>query len=301
MAVSAPAETVSLESWYAEAETYTHRGHELVYRRAGQGEALLLVHGFPSASWDFHKLWPALTARFDTIAPDMIGFGFSAKPKPYPYSLFDQANLMEGLLGDLGIERLHILAHDYGDTVVQEMLARAAERPGYPAIASAVLMNGGLFYDRIRFAPMQTLMRSPMGRVMQHLMRPRRFKRAFAAIFGRDTPPSAAELEVFWKLIARNRGTRVIHALSQYLDERQRYQERWTRALAETDVPLALIYGPADPISGEPIAERFREVAPQAETVRLDRIGHYPQIEAPGAVLAAFTAFHDRLAGERSR
>jgi len=288
---------VPLEDWYADVQSHTHRGHEIVYRRDGCGEALLVIHGFPSASWDFHKIWRDLARRFDVIAPDMIGFGCSAKPKRYPYSLFDQADLMEGLLEALGIARLHLLAHDYGDSVVQEMLARATERADYPEIRSAVLMNGGLFYDCIRFAPMQRLMRSPLGRVMQYLMTRRRFERAFAAIFGPETRPSSSELEAFWRLIACNRGRRVIHALSQYLSERQRYQERWSRALAETSVPLALIYGPEDPISGVPIATRFREVAAGSEVMRLARIGHFPQIEAPDAVISGLAAFHSRLVG----
>lgn len=291
------AQTVSLAEWYRDAAVHMHRGHRIVYRRAGRGESLLLLHGFPSASWDYHKIWPQLVERFDVIAPDMIGFGWSDKPKPYPYSLFDQADLVETLLAALGIARVHLLAHNYGDTVAQELLARVPEPSSQLDIASATLMNGGLFYDRIRFLPLQRLMRSPMGRAMQHLMGPRRFKKSFAAIFGPRTQPSAAELEAFWELIRHNRGRRVIHALSQYLGERQRYQERWTRALAEAPMPLALIYGDADPISGEPIAQRFREIAPAADIQRLEGIGHYPQIEAPQAVTDAIFRFHAQQSG----
>jgi pimeloyl-ACP methyl ester carboxylesterase len=53
----------------------------------------------------------------------MIGFGFSAKPKAYDYSIFDQANLQEHLLQELGLNTLHVLAHNYGVTVAQELLA----------------------------------------------------------------------------------------------------------------------------------------------------------------------------------
>jgi len=292
------AQTLSLDEWYRDAALHRHRGQRVVYRRFGAGEALLLLHGFPSASWDYHKIWPQLVARFDVIAPDMIGFGRSDKPAPYPYSLFDQADLMEGLLSKLGLARVHLLAHDYGDTVAQELLARALNGRAQLGIASAALLNGGLFYDRIRLHPMQRLMRSPVGLVLQHLMGPERFKAAFVEVFGPDTRPSAAELDAFWSLIEDNRGRRVIHALSQYLGERQRHQARWTRALAETNTPLALIYGDADPISGEPIAQRFRDVASNAETLRLDGIGHYPQFEAPQAVAEAVFRFHTVQFGE---
>jgi len=293
---------IPLRDWYADTGRYSHRGHDVVYRRRGAGETLLLIHGFPTASWDFHRLWEALTQRFDVIAPDMIGYGMSAKPRGYPYSLFDQADLMEGLLARLEVSRLNVLSHDYGDTVAQEMLHRAREAKaggsGYPDIRSAVLLNGGMFYDCIRQAPMQKILRARVGRLVQHLMTRRRFHRSFSAIFGPATRPDAAELDDFWALVTANGGKGVMHDVIQYLGERQRYQDRWTQALAQAPCPLRLIYGPEDPVSGEPIARRFAEAVPQADIVRLDGIGHYPQTEAPERVLEAFFDFHDRLAGE---
>lgn len=291
---------IPVRDWYADTRRYCHRGHEIVYRRGGAGAALLLIHGFPTASWDFHRLWTALTQRFDVIAPDMIGYGMSAKPRGYSYSLFDQADLMAGLLAELGLSRLHILSHDYGDTVAQEMLHRAREAGnraagGHPRILSTVLLNGGMFYDCIRQTPMQRILRAPIGRLVQHLMTRRRFHRSFAAIFGPDTQPDTAELDDFWSLVTANGGKGVMHDVIQYLGERRRFQERWTRALSDAPCPLRLIYGPEDPVSGAPIARRFAEVVPNADVVRLDGIGHYPQTEAPARVLEAFFDFHDRL------
>ncbi len=288
-----PAE--DLEAWRAAGAVYRHRGHDIFYRTGGAGPALLLLHGFPTASWDFSPLWSALCARFSVVAPDFIGFGFSARPKPYPYSFFDQADLVEGLLASLGIHRVHLLAHDYGDTVAQELLARRHEGTAGIEIASALLLNGGMFYSRIRFSPMQRLLRSPLGVIAQHFMSRRRFHASFGAIFGPGTRPSAAMLDAFWRLVSHDRGRRVIHDVIQYLGERQRFEERWTRALAAAEVPLRLVYGPEDPISGRAIAARFAEVVPDADIVRLERIGHYPQVEAPEAVTEAFLAFHRHI------
>jgi len=81
------------------------------------------------------------------VAPDLIGFGWSDKPRAYDYSIIDQATLCEGLLRELGAERVHVLAHDYGDSVAQELLARHEERDsrGTPALQSVCFLNGGLF------------------------------------------------------------------------------------------------------------------------------------------------------------
>ncbi len=86
----------------------------------------MCVHGFPTSSWDWHRVWPELVARFRVVAMDMLGFGFSDKPPRHDYSIAEQADLHLALLGELGIERFGVLAHDYGDTVVQELLAREA-------------------------------------------------------------------------------------------------------------------------------------------------------------------------------
>src|SRR5690349_7698948 len=118
----------TLEEWRAQGRSYEHHRQEIFYRDEGAGEILLCIHGFPTASWDWHAIWPELVARFRVIAPDMVGFGFSAKPADYSYSIMDQADLHEGLLASLGIRRAYILAHDYGDTVAQELLARFHSR-----------------------------------------------------------------------------------------------------------------------------------------------------------------------------
>ena len=102
-----------------------------------------MVHGFPTSSWDWQKVWDALSHSYQLIAPDLIGFGYSDKPSGYPYSMFDQADLIEQLLTHLGILNYDILAHDVGDTVAQELLARQWERKA-ANIRSCCLLNGGL-------------------------------------------------------------------------------------------------------------------------------------------------------------
>ncbi len=83
-----------------------------------------MIHGYPFNSWDWAPIWDRLTERFTVIAPDMLGMGFSDKPVAYEYSVGDHADMHEALLAELGVQSAHILAHDLGDSVGQEMLAR---------------------------------------------------------------------------------------------------------------------------------------------------------------------------------
>ncbi len=61
------------------------------------------------------------------MAFDMIGYGFSAKPAGFDYTTFNQVDILQSLLENLNIKKVHILAHDYGNTITQELLARAEE------------------------------------------------------------------------------------------------------------------------------------------------------------------------------
>lgn len=285
---------MDLETWRRGGRVFTYRGHDIFYRDDGAGPALLCIHGFPSASWDWHKLWPALTLRFRVIAPDMLGFGLSAKPRPYAYSLRDQADLHEALLAALGIGESVVLAHDYGDSVAQELLARQIEGRARVRLQSVCLLNGGLFPECHRATQGQKLLRSPLGPLATRVISERRFTASFAEVFGPRTRPSREELHTVWQLNRHNDGLAVAPRIIRYLDERRAQRERWVGALQRSPVPLRFINGPEDPVSGRHMAERYRALVPDPDVVLLEGIGHYPQLEAPERVLDAFFAFVDR-------
>ena len=113
-----------LASWLDAGLYFDYLGFDIFYRVEGSGPPLLLIHGYPFNSFDWQPIWSTLTSRFTVIAPDMMGMGFSAKPVHYEYSVHDHADMHEALLVHLGIEKAHILAHDLGDSVGQELLAR---------------------------------------------------------------------------------------------------------------------------------------------------------------------------------
>lgn len=253
-------------------------------------EVLFLIHGFPTASWDFAKVWPMLSERFRVIAVDLLGFGFSSKPTRHEYSIFEQADLVESAVRQLELGQFHLLAHDYGDTVAQELLARCNAN-GQPALLSVSFLNGGLFPETHRPRPVQKLLRGPLGPLVGRLMSRRRFARAMTEIFGPHTPPDAAELDGFWALVTHGHGRRIAHRLIRYVDERSAQRERWVGALRNAACPLALIDGAADPVSGAHMVARYREVVGKGYVAELPGIGHYPQVEAPDLVAGHFFGF----------
>ncbi|TWC34550.1 pimeloyl-ACP methyl ester carboxylesterase [Pseudomonas sp. SJZ079] len=287
---------IALADWRGEGLPFVFRGHAMRYWTAGAADAepLLLIHGFPTASWDWHRLWAPLAARYRLIACDMLGFGDSAKPRGHAYSLLEQADLQQALLQHLGIEGpVHLLAHDYGDSVAQELLARHHE--GRVRLASCVFLNGGLFPETHHPVLVQKLLLSPVGWLIGKLFGRKQLAANFAKVFGPQTQPSVAELDDFWSLIAHNDGPGVMHLLIRYMPERRVQRERWLAAMQQGGVPLRLIDGAFDPISGAHMLARYRELIPEPDSVLLDGIGHYPQTEAPERVLEHYLAFRQVL------
>jgi len=295
---------MTLDEWRAAGGTFRFDGHAIFCAGEGNGragEALLLIHGFPTASFDWRRVWAPLAERFRLVAPDMLGFGFSDKPRDHAYRIAEQADLHEHLCDLLAVKRVHVLAHDYGDTVAQELLARAIEGSCPLEIRSLCLLNGGLFPEAHRARPIQKLLAGPLGPWLARLTHERAFARGFAPVFGPDTQPTPEQMHDFWRLVSHGGGQRIAHRLLGYLRERVEQRERWVGALvaaAGAGIPVRFVNGVLDPVSGGPMLTRYRAVVPDADWVALERIGHYPQIEDPPGVLAAYWGFlrrHDLL------
>src|SRR5690554_7803655 len=80
----------------------------------------------------------------------------------------------------------------------------------------------------------------------------------FSRIFGPQTQPCEQELDAFWTLIITHNGPAVMHRLIRYMAERPVHRDRWVSAMQQTAVPLRVIDGAADPISGAHMAERYQ-------------------------------------------
>ena len=285
---------IPLGDWRAQGRDLLFHRHRIRYWEAGQGEPLLLIHGFPTAAWDWHYLWQPLAERYRVIACDMLGFGDSDKPRGHDYRLLEQADLQQALVRHLGIDGpVHLLAHDYGDSVAQELLARHHE--GRARIASCVFLNGGLFPETHRPVLVQKLLLSPLGPLIGRGFSRAKLGANFGKVFGPATQPSAAELDDFWSLVAAHDGPAVMHRLIRYIPERREQRDRWVAAMQKGGVPLRVIDGAVDPISGAHMVARYRELIPEPDTVLLEHIGHYPQTEAPSQVLQHYLAFRQAL------
>ncbi|MFC2186753.1 alpha/beta fold hydrolase [Peijinzhouia sedimentorum] len=272
---------ISPESWKQTGLYFNFRSMPIFFKEQGKGEAVLFLHGFPTSSWDWAKIWPSLKENYRLIAPDFLGFGFSSKPTEYHYSIYDQASLVEALMRSLGIDTCHIVAHDYGVSVVQEMLARSLEDENYfLKMKSITFLNGGLFPETHKPRLIQKLFMSKIGGLVSRLVGRSRFGKSFSSVFGENNQPTEKELDDFWSIISYKHGNRLAAKLVNYIPERDRNRDRWVSALTNASVMMKLINGPLDPVSGIHMAKRYHELVPNANINFLEGVGHYPHWES---------------------
>lgn len=251
------------------------------------GRWLTLLHGFPTCSYDYEPLVaPLTTAGHRLLLFDFLGFGDSDKPKA-TYSYADQVRIATELWDSYDIDRTGLVAHDYGVSVGQALLASHGRR-----LTRVAFMNGGLYSHLHRPIAIQRALKTPIvGPIVGRLSNERAFARNMRGIFSAEHQPSDAELHQHWLGIARRDGHRNPHRLIRYIDERRENAEVWGASLERTDRPLLFVWGNADPVSGEHMVAEVRRRVPRARIEARDDVGHYPQLEDPGWVATQLTEF----------
>ncbi len=272
--------------WYKDGKYLQCGGHEIFVKEyPNEGKpTILFLHGFPTSSYDWAKMWPELHTYFHLIAFDFLGFGYSSKPYPYDYTIEEQADITEDIMEQMEIKNCFVIAHDYAVSVAQELLYRRLSAANLPKIDKLLLLNGGLFPETHLTRPIQKLLLGPFGKLANMLFGKQSLKKNLTQVFGPNTPPSDEEIDAFWEIMNYNNGKRIFSRTINYINDRKRNRENWVKALQETRTPLILVNGPEDPVSGIHLVARYKELVPNPNFVILDDIGHYPNVEAPAAV-----------------
>ncbi len=137
-------------------------GTDIFYREAGDPSrpAILLLHGFPTASHMFRDLIPELADRYHVVAPDLPGFGQSAMPSRdrFAYTFDNLAHVVARFTEIVGLARFALYIFDYGAPVGLRIAARHPER-----ITAIVTQNGNAYVDGVSdaLAPVQAHWATP--------------------------------------------------------------------------------------------------------------------------------------------
>jgi pimeloyl-ACP methyl ester carboxylesterase len=254
---------------------------------------LLILHGFPSSSFDYAAVLDGLREGRRVLLLDMLGYGLSAKPDR-AYSMALQADVAAAFVEALGIQRLSLLTHDMGDTVGGELLARRAEGTWAVEVTRRVVTNGSIYIDQAHLTNGQQLLLSlpdevlPPGIPIDAASIAQSLRDTFSPLtpvvppgWSEDPVPDAAAH------VVHDDGHLLLPRLIRYIEERRANERRFTGAIESDPSSLHVVWGLDDPIAVPSMVDTLLAARPDATAVRLEGVGHYPMVEAPQRFLDA--------------
>jgi pimeloyl-ACP methyl ester carboxylesterase len=280
-------------AWHDRGRDEEFRGRRIhVFERDGDGPLVLLLHGFPSSSYDWRLLLEREAGA--VLAPDFLGFGLSEKPRDHDYTLHWQADLVEELVRSSGhAGPVFFCAHDMGTSVANELMARDIEGSLEMDLTGGLLLNGSMVQGAASPTLGQRILRSAVGGLFSRLSSERFFRQQFGSIFSPDHPLTDEEAEDQWELICADGGRTINHKTIAYMDERFKHADRWHGAIRDWDKPLSVAWGMLDPVATEQVLDAVIALRPNVPVTRFEDLGHYPQIEDPGRVAEVLQAALD--------
>lgn len=292
----------TLEAWRKRGDYFEVDGHRVFYvdiEGPPGAEPLVILHGFPTASCDFHRVVDLLAQHFRVVIHDHLGFGLSDKPQDYSYSLVDQAEVALCLWRALGLVGGHILAHDYGTSVANELMARHTRcllaHTFVPQ--SLTLCNGSPHIELADLRLVQRALRTKyLGPVVAKLSNRAFFHRQIRQLGGTPEAISREERDLMWAAVTHGAGRATIAKVSRYTRERERMWHRWIGAMTRlNNVPVHILWGEGDPVAVPAIARALAAETPGAELTWLSGLGHYPMVEDPQRFAAEAIKWIERV------
>lgn len=283
----------AVSEWQAAGRIIPAAGTEVFVRDSGSPtgaethDPLVLVHGFPTSSFDFQPVFEPLARERRVVAIDLAGFGLSAKADRH-YDMALQADVVVDVLSALGIDRFVLVTHDMGDTVGGELLARTMDGTWPATVTRRVVTNGSIYIDMAKLTDGQLMLLSLPDEVAPAGPGPRLLAASLAATLS----PTHRHIDMtdHAELVCHNDGDALLPRTIRYIEERRTNERRFTGAIETHPSPLHIVWGPEDPIAVAAMADRLKAARPDATLTWIDGAGHYPQIEDPAAWLTAVRA-----------
>jgi pimeloyl-ACP methyl ester carboxylesterase len=246
-------------------------------------EAVLFVHGNPGSSTDWSSLVGAVGELGRAVALDMPGFGKAAKPRNWSYQVASYADFLEGARAQLGLERVHLVVHDFGGPFG---LFWGAQHPD--AWASVVLINVGVL-PGYRWHKMARRWRTPVLGELTQAWIPRS---AWRAVMQRSNPKGLPPHFVDKMYDDYDRATRrAVLKLYRATPDPGDSAELVGEMLARLHRPALVVWGAKDPFIGVEFAERQGDFFDVRDTLILEDSGHWPFQDDPAPVRQAMLSF----------
>ena len=251
---------------------------------AGAGrEAAVFVHGNPGSGEDWQMLVEGAGSFMRAVAPTMPGFGQAHKPPDFDYTVDGYARHLNLLIDALGIDRVHLVVHDFGGPWGLNWVAKHPSR-----VASVTLINIGVLRG-YRWHFMARIWRTPL---LGELSQATTTRAAFRALLKLGNPRGLPLAFIDRMYADFDKGTkRAILKLYRATSDIDGFSQALHTALRPLDLPALVVWGLADIYLPGRFADAQRETFPRARIVKLPDSGHFPYADNPQAVADAVLPF----------
>ena len=234
------------------------------------GEAVVFVHGNPDAGSDWMPLMTRVAGFATVVAPDLPGFGGADERRDRDYTVYSYARFLDGVIRQLGLRRVHLVAHDFGGPFAA---AWAADHPGN--VASVTFLNTGVLLG-YRWHRMARIWRTPiLGELSMRTLDRRLAARELARV---NPGLSARWADTIAGHLVPPKTRRAV--LRLYRSTRVGDSAQMAARLREHDHDALVVFGDADAYIPVEQARRQVEVFPRAEIHLLPGVGHWCWLEA---------------------
>ena len=262
--------------------SYTFREQLVRYGVHGSGPALVFVHGTPFSSWVWHRIAPLFTATHQVFLFDLLGYGQSHQGTGQDVSLGVQNLLLAELLGHWGIQRPHVVAHDFGGaTALRAHLLQGCDYATLTLIDPvAVKPWGSAFVRHVR------MHESAFTGVPPYV------HAAIVASYIRGAchrPLTEAELAPYVEPWLGERGQPAFYRQIAQMD--QRFTDEIESSLPRVRCPTVILWGEEDQWIPVERGHTLQQLVAGARLVRIPQAGHLVQEDAPEAIVAALLGF----------
>ncbi len=265
-------------------------GQHIAYVDAGEGPALLLLHGLAEASWIWESVIPLLALHHRVIAPDLLGHGDSTKPRG-DYSIGAQATLMRDLLVALDVERATLVGHSLGGGISMQFAYQYPER----CERLVLIASGGLGLE-VNLVLRSTAL--PGASIVAPLI----FSKRVTGWLSRSGPwlrrngisPRPAQASA-WRVIngltdpAAHRAFTA--TVAGVVDRQGQRISALDRVYLTSAVPTLILWGARDRIIPVSHAHAAHRAMPGSRLGIVEGAGHFLPLECPRAVSSAISTF----------
>ncbi|MBT7816410.1 Pimeloyl-ACP methyl ester carboxylesterase [Polaribacter sp. Hel1_33_78] len=242
-------------------------------------DVLVILHGYPTSSFDYEKILPELSKHYRVIIHDHPGFGFSDKPDSLTYSLIDQADFALQLWYKMGLKEVTILAHDYGTSVAKEILARKNHNQITIKIKKVFLCNSSKRLEYFHLRNMDQLLKNKrLGSFIAQLEANgvRKIKKKITI----ENQPKN-DIQKVWNNLNSDEGKKEVHLLSNFINQHYTFWHRWAQALKESKIPIKIIWERNDPSAVKEIAIVLATENGNHNLEWLENTRHYSILDTP--------------------